>query len=124
MKAKLIEYRWTEDVSMDPYNRSGDGNKRRGGILISGDNSPSVLVLMHNGTPVFHEMTAEDSGEDLWSEFGIACYEWECHEIGEVELTDDLIQNARVMAGHKKLADKTTYAFHEIFKKLDDEDED
>ncbi len=123
VKVDIVEYRWTEDVSMDPYNRSGDENRCRGGILIPGKNCPTILVLMHDGIPNFHEMTAEDSGESLWREFGIDCFEWDFARIGEIQIDEALIRDARVMAQHRELAGETNSAFRLIFSKLGEEDD-
>ena len=120
--AKLVEYSWNEDVSMDPYNRSGDENRHRAGIVIPGDSCPSVLILVSDGIPLFHEMTSEDSGESLWLEFAIDCFEWDFREIGETQIPENLIADARTMAKHRKFADRVNSAFRMIFMKLDEED--
>jgi hypothetical protein len=79
---------------------------------------------MHDGSPVFHEMTAEDSGESLWGKFNIDCFEWDFEKIGEIQIDEALVRDARTMAKHNKLADKTSSSFRLIFSKLDDEDAD
>ena len=119
MKAKLIEYRWKIDTSADPYSRSGDGDKVVGGIFIQGDTCPDVLVVMRD-EPVFRELPHEKPGKSLILRLNIGCNEWDFVEIGEIELPDYLVLNARRMAASADVAVRTTSAFREIFRKLSD----
>lgn len=120
MKVRLIEYRWIEDASMDPYSRSREVIKIRGAIFIPGENCPSLIILMADD-PVFRELPEERPGKRLMREFSIDRKEWDFVETGEIDVDYELVQAARVVARSRNLINKTNSAFREIFKNLDDE---
>lgn len=113
MKAKLVEYEWRVDSSMDPYGRSGEEERAVGAILIPG--VPDVLIFMHNGSPVYHELSPDHPGRPL-AEFSIERREREFKVAGSIDISETLCNQARSIASAHVF--RANSLFTEIFREL------